>query len=213
MLPALRTVLVLVFLSPIASCASSKSAEKEVPPIISLVETTPSAFSLNPEVKEASIESGEAHATVCFDIPSQQDWVLGRLPGDVFLTVAGTEYPMLYFINRSITSPTESVVGRRCDVLVFEFDGSTMPVDGIITARRLAASLPEHPDWEALQNTLNIVAPSLAIEALPGVDGLSFGLLHVPGGMTDREAHDIVVGLAEPVAIGPWQISVQFPAP
>jgi hypothetical protein len=37
-----------------------------------------------------------------------------------------------------------------------------------------------------------------------------YALIDTPPGMSDNQAHDIVVGMAEPVVIGPWALPIDF---
>jgi len=162
------------------------------------------------EVVATIIGPDLASISVCFDLPSDADWVLGRLPGDVALLDASHNAPMRYFTLDSLEPASESRPARRCDSLVFELPAEFQATDNTLVVQRLAASLPQNPDWDELQRTLAEAAPGIVIEPLSGAEGLSFGLIDRPDDMTDLEAHNVVVGLAEPVVLGPWIVPVQF---
>ena len=86
----------------------------------------------------------------------------------------------------------------------YQVDGSTL------TVQRLAASLPQNPDWIEILRRLEELGTGIVIEPLQGVEGLSFALIEKPDGMEDLEAHNVVVGIADPVVIGPWVLPVEF---
>lgn len=148
----------------------------------------------------------QAMVSVCYELPSDADWVLGRLLGDVTLSdgqvsAAMDHFELLATVDNRLT---------RCDRLFFTRPGGFPPGVYSLTIIRLAASIPAEPDWAALESTLADAAPGLVIEPLPGQSGLSFGLIGVPAGMTDAEAANLVLGLAEPVVVGPWSIRVEI---
>jgi hypothetical protein len=152
------------------------------------------------------ISPEQVKVSVCYQLPSESDWILGRLFGDVTLSDDQGKAVLddLELLALSDSPP------RRCDRLFFSRPGGFPPGDYSLTIVRLAATIPEQPDWAALQTALADVAPGLLIERLPGQAGLAFGLIEKPSGMTDAEAADLVVGLAEPVLIGPWVVPVEI---
>jgi hypothetical protein len=169
--------------------------------------TAPSGNALRLEVLSAEEASPEqAKLSLCYELPSDADWVLGRLLGDVTLSDAQGSAPMDHFEFLA----TSDDPPRRCDRLFFSRPGGFPPGVYSLTIARLAASIPAEPDWAALETALADAAPGLLIEPLPGEPGLSFGLAATPSGMTDAEAADLVVGLAEPVLIGPWSVQIEI---
>ncbi|MGH2604977.1 MAG: hypothetical protein ACRDG5_00160 [Anaerolineales bacterium] len=117
---------------------------------------------------------------------------------------------MTHFSLVSLEPASESAAGRRCDRLAFDLPDGFRATNTTLVVQRLAASLPHDPDWDGLRKMLAEVVPGLVIQPLLGAEGLSFALVQAPDGMTDLEAHNIVVGLAEPVVVGPWTILVDF---
>jgi hypothetical protein len=167
----------------------------------------PSGNVLRLEILSAEqISPEEAKVSVCFELPSEGDWVLGRLLGDVALSDAHGATSMESFeLLASSEGPP-----RRCDRLFFSRPGGFPPGEYTLTIARLSASIPAEPDWAALEKALAQAAPGLVIEQLPDQAGLAFGLISTPAGMTDSEAADLVVGLAEPVLIGPWSVPIEI---
>lgn len=167
----------------------------------------PSGNSLNIVVLSAEqVTTEQAKVSVCYELPTRGDWVLGRLFNDVNLSDDSGSAPLdhLELLALSESPP------KRCDRLFFSRPGGFPIGNYLLTIARLAATIPEHPDWPALQRRIAQAAPGIVIEPLAGQSGLSFALLAKPEGMTDPEAHDIVVGLADRVLIGPWSIPIEI---
>lgn len=161
-------------------------------------------------ILSARAEAGKAHVSVCFDLPSDLDWVLGRLPGDVSLVNGTSLVPLSYFELLDLREATTSRLARRCDRLVFDLPGDFELRGASLVVQRLAASLPADPDWTRIRETLAELQTGIVIEPLEDSAGLSFALVRRPSNMTDLQAHDVVLGIAEPVEIGPWIIPVTF---
>jgi hypothetical protein len=168
------------------------------------------AFDPDMSLMSARAELGMATVSVCYDLPSDLDWVLGRLPGDVSIVSGADTVWVTHFELLDLREATNSQLARRCDRLFidlpegFELQGATFVV------QRLAASLPSDPDWEQIQRSLDDMQSGIVIEPLQGADGLSFSLIARPSDMTDLQAHNVVDGIAEPVEIGPWELPVEF---
>ncbi len=158
----------------------------------------------NFEVVAATISAPDAIVSICYDLPSELDWVLGRLHGDVSLSDGSQSVPMSSFTLASLES------SRRCDNLKFNMPADFGSSNLTMVIHRLAASLPADPDWTSLQQRLHENAPGIAIEPLSGQEGLSFALIQKPDHMTDLEAHNVVVGMADPVVIGPWVLQIDI---
>jgi hypothetical protein len=141
--------------------------------------------------------------SVCYELPSEADWVLGRLFGDVTLSdeqgTADLDYSE--FLALSDSPP------RRCDRLFFSRPGGFPPGDYSLMIKRLAASISPIQDWPALQRALGEVG--IVVATLPD-DGRSFALISRPPDMTDQEASLVVSGMQEPVVIGPWTVPVSL---
>jgi hypothetical protein len=166
----------------------------------------PSGNVLRLEVLSAEQTSPEeAKVSVCYELPSEGDWVLGRLLGDVTLSDSQGATPMDSFeLLASSASPI-----RRCDRIFFARHGGFPPGDYSLTVKRLAASLSPNQDWAALQEALDEAHTGIVVAPLPD-DGRSFALMRRPPDMTDQEASIIVSGLQEPVVLGPWVIPISL---
>ena len=190
-----RGPILLALLLLIAACAPNQQSYK-----------APSGNVLQLEVLSAEQTSPEeAKVSVCYELPSEADWVLGRLLGDVTLSDSQGAASMDSFeLLASSASPL-----RRCDRIFFSRPGGFPPGDYSLTIKRLAASLSPNQDWAALQRALDETGTGIVVAPLPD-DGRSFALIRRPPDMTDQEGSLIVSGLQEPVVLGPWVIPISL---
>jgi hypothetical protein len=193
-----------------SSCALNRAAQDTKQPTHSGVPTG-NFLNMTIESSERTL-SGEAHIAFCYDLPSDLDWVPGRLPNDVRLNERGglRSFSLSHFDLIEVTQSSGSKRARRCDNLVFYLGEESWADEYILTVERIAASIPADPDWDQLEQKLVEEHTGIVIERLPGAEGLSFSLKEKPAEMTDLEAHDIVVGMADPVVIGPWRFAISL---
>lgn len=152
----------------------------------------------------------EAWVTVCFDHPAGPAWLLGRLREDVALSDGAQTIPMSSFELVGWRVDENGEVDQRCDRIRFVMPSIQPQQEYTLTIRKIAADLPQNPDWEELQRRLDAAGTGVRIEPLEDADGFSFALLERPDSMTDLEAHNVVVGMAGEVIEGPWQFKVRF---
>ena len=143
--------------------------------------------------------------SVCYELPSEADWVLGRLFGDVTLSHDQGTAVLDYFDLLALSDSPP----RRCNRLYFSRPGGFPPGDYSLTIKRLAASLEPNQDWNALQRALDEADTGIVVAPLPD-DGRSFALIGRPPDMTDQEASLVVSGIQEPVVLGPWVIPISL---
>lgn len=206
----LHVVLFVSMLALLYSCAGNTLGKDTPQPTHTEV---PSGNYLNMAIESSERTSaGEAHIAFCYDLPSNLDWVPGRLPGDVRLNERASlkSFPLSHFDLIEVTPSSGSKRGRRCDNLVFYLGEESWADEYILTVERIAASIPADPDWDQLEQKLVEEQTGIVIERLPDAEGLSFALKEKPTEITDLEAHDIVVGLADPVVIGPWRFTISL---
>jgi hypothetical protein len=198
-----RLILAAVLLSPLLiGCTLERSERGQA--------HSHESFKPNISILSARAEAGKAYVSACFDLPSDLDWVLGRLPGDVSIASGAEIIPLSYFELLDLKEPTSSQLARRCDRLVFDLPDGFELRGAMLVVQRLAASLPADPDWTQIQGTLADMQAGIIIEPLEDTAGLSFALIEKPSNMTDLQAHNVVVGIAEPVEIGPWILPIEF---
>lgn len=164
----------------------------------------------NLEISEVEVTGNRIELTICFDPPSDRaDWMLGRLPDDVYIYANTHTVILSGFTLASPFNKSSSSDQPRC-----YRSGSSIPDDfridqAILTVERIAATIPSKVDWDAVLEQIELVAPGIVIDPILDQPGPGYGLLEYPPYMTALEASYIVVGLFEPVYIGPWSIPIQ----
>jgi hypothetical protein len=170
-----------------------------------------SSFSPTFGVQEAIHSEGSISIILCYDIPSsEKDWILGRLPGDVFLSDGSFQVDLLSFTLVSLDSQPGCISPRRCDRFEAIVPVGFNDTKARLTVKRIAASIPEEVDWYTVTQRVGEVEPNLVFEPMLDQGGPSFAVILTPPGMSDREAHDLILGMVDPVILGPWVIPVEF---
>jgi hypothetical protein len=164
----------------------------------------------NLEISKVEVTGNRIDLTICFDPPSDRaDWMMGRLPDDLYL-YDGTHTVILHgFTLASPYNKSGSSAQPRC-----YRTGSSIPYDfridqATLTVERIAATIGNKVDWDAVLEQIELVAPGIVIDPDLDQPGPGYGLLEYPPYMTAQEASHIVDGLFEPVYIGPWSIPIQ----
>jgi len=152
----------------------------------------------------------ETWVTVCYETPTDADWLPGRLPEDVTLSSSSVSVPISSLELVGWRVATEDGLTQRCDRIQFRLPEVSTQFEYTLTIHKIAASLPDDPDWAELQRRLDASSTGIRIEPLPDAEGLSFALVEKPETMSDLEAHNVVVGMAGDVVNGPWAFTFSF---
>jgi hypothetical protein len=142
--------------------------------------------------------------TLCYQLPSDAEWVPGRLARDARLSVGGSSAAMssLELIGWRVSPDGKRT--DRCDRMQFSLAAPSATSTYTLTVERIAANLPEIPDWAEVQRKLDAAHTGIKIEPDAGAEGFSFALLEKPADMSDTEASNVVVDIAGNVVEGPW---------
>jgi hypothetical protein len=172
--------------------------------------STPSQTVNGIEVKHvASYRDGDdVWITLCYQQPNGKNWIPGRHPDDLYITVDGTSYVMSSVDLIGFYSPSDSQTIYRCDR--FFFNVPVEPQDGIyhLSLEHLAGDVAKADECPEVQQKLAAENSGIQIECLPDSDGyFSFGIVERPENMTDLEASYVVDNMAGEVISGPWQFS------
>lgn len=210
---ALATLGAFVFVGVIAiTGCSGAEVEPSFPPQTAFpTQTSTAAPSYSPklDVREISIAQSDISFTVCFALPpSDKAWVLGRLPGDVFLSDGQQSVVLQSFSLVGFEEKSDSAFNTRCDQFTSSLPANFDRNQATLTVKRIAASMPQQIDWDRVLDRVEALAPGVVIEPMPDQGGPSFAVVEVPSGMTDLEAHNLVVGTIDPVIIGPWTVPI-----
>jgi len=152
----------------------------------------------------------DAWATLCYELPTDSSWLMGRLSGDVILSEGSTIIPMSSIELIGWTIGPDGVPNQRCDRVRFQL--SAEPNEGFytLTVRRISADLPVETDWAELQSRLDAAGTGIRIEPLSDAEAFSFALISKPERMSDLEAQNVVIGMAGEVVEGPWTFTFRL---
>ncbi len=199
-LPMVSTILIGIIL--VSSCAQDQT----VPDTSSV--SSQSRIVNGIEVKYvASYRDGDdVWVTLCYQQPSGKNWIPGRHPDDLYITVNGTSYVMssLELIGYYLSPDSQTI--HRCDC--FFFDVPDEPQDGIylLSLEHLVGDVAKADECPEVQQKLESEKTGIRIECLPDSEGnFSFGIIERPVTMTDLEASYVVDNMAGEVVSGPWQ--------
>ena len=203
----------LILLLLISSCGIHPPPEptnSPPDPIIPIGNNQDEPYSPNLEIKRVRIMDSHLSITICFDLPSNRnDWIMGRLAGDVNLSDDTHTVPLTNFSLVSMDNKPGSAVQTRCEQSEIDIPDGFNFKQVTLTVERIAAPIPHNLDWDPVIQKIEEIAPKLVWEPMFDQPGPGFSIEETPPGMTALEAHDIIIGIIEPVVIGPWSIRVE----
>ena len=164
-------------------------------------------YSPHLEIRDVALVENRLGLTICFDLPSARfDWTMGRLYGDVYLYDGNHTVILSGFTLASPFIKSESPVNPHCDRTQSVIPADFRVEQATLTVKRIAASFNQNEiDWDTLLREVESMVLGAVLEQIP--DG--FSVVETPPGMTALEVHDLVVGMMEPVFIGPWSVPIQ----
>lgn len=169
--------------------------------------TASAGFAPELEIRDVNVSETSIGITVCFVLPSaDKDWVLGRLPGDVYLSDGRHTVPLQAFSLVAFEEQSDPASTTRCDRFNSDLPPDFHIEQATLTVERVSASMPDEIDWEQVLERVERAEPGVVIEPMQDEPGPSFAVVETPPDMTDLEAHNLVVGVIEPVVIGPWSV-------
>jgi hypothetical protein len=140
-------------------------------------------------------------ADMCFDYPSQEDWLLSNSPDNVFLTVGQVTIPHSGFSEIDIKSDVNGNSAQRCDYLNFPITPGQDLSSFTITINQLVTSMPDVPDCAKVQRKLDLANKGIQIScnANSGID-----IKSKPSNLSDFDARKIVFESQIDTFQGPW---------
>lgn len=167
-------------------------------------------YSPHLDIRKVKLVGNRVEITICFDFPTDRnDWTMGRLYGDVYIS-DGTHTAILSgFTLESMSEDPSSAVRVRCDRSAVDIPTGFHIEQAILTVERIAAAIPNNIDWDAVIQLVEEIAPGIVWDPIVDQPGPGFSIDETPPGMTALEAHDLILGVIEPVVIGPWSIPIE----
>jgi hypothetical protein len=122
-------------------------------------------------------QNGYLTAEICFTMPSDADWSVGRPTlqlGDGTAVQASTIYLM------NVVSALNQTGLSRCDRVEFQIPANADLSAFTIEVHRLQTSVPEQPDCDKAQEKLNALKTGIIIQCSHGNGMFSFNIVQRP---------------------------------
>ncbi len=178
----------------------------------------PSAYSQFPlsqsvnaiEVELLSVQkAGEyLQANLCYQLPSEADWLLGDRAEDVILNDGKNSIPMWGYRMMDLQTSSEGIPTKRCDVINFPITEDQDLSHMTITIYRLVTSIPEVPDCSLAQKKLDLEGIVIQCNDAEGFFG--YEVIQKPESLTDIQTSDIVHESFMEIVNGPWNFEVNL---
>lgn len=149
------------------------------------------ANNLDIELLSAKIQDGYLVADVCFDIPSDQDWVLAINPDEVTLNINGKTINIAAF---QLIEEQYSALGKkngRCDQLFFEVNDIKI-TDFSISFYKLTIPMAEQPNCNKAQEKLDNENLEISIQCYHRSNEFGFDIVSKPKTLSDSDARQVV---------------------
>lgn len=155
-------------------------------------------------VTSVSRDSEYVYVGICYQLPSQEDWLPGNSPNDVWLTI-GNQTVFVWGI-RFVEWKTSSdgTKTHRCDKLSFPVPPTQAMTQFSIIINRLVTSVPEKPDCNKAQGKLDKVQSGITIQCSSAPGSFGFTIATKPSGMATTQAGIIVQDAFSDIVQGPW---------
>jgi hypothetical protein len=174
---------------------------------------TRSVNGLEVELLNARILDGQLTIDLCHQLPTQEDWIFGNHPKDVFVTVGGKKidisgFGILYYRTSADTGKNT----HRCDALNFPVSDPGIR-NLMLTINEFYTSVPEVPDCDEAQKKLDAAEAGIQFTCNSGPGFFSYDITQKPSGMSENDARMIVFDAFSSHVKGPWVFKMNLPIP
>jgi hypothetical protein len=168
---------------------------------------------LDVELLNARILDGQLTIDICHQMPTQEDWIVGNHPEDVFVSIGGKKinisgFGFLYYRTLSDTGKNT----HRCDALNFPISDPN-PGSITLTINEFYTSVPEVPDCAAAQKKLDEAEMGIKFTCTSGEGFFGFDITQKPDGMSNNDARKVVFDSFSSHVKGPWMFEINLPSP
>lgn len=156
------------------------------------------------ELRDVRREKDFVRVEICYDLPSDADWLPGNSADDVILTVGNKTIPLWGggFIRWN-TAPN-GTEKQRCEYLLFPMTGDLDLSYFSITIKRLVTSMPEQPNCIAVQEKLTQAETGIRIQCDHKENAFDYTIDQKPGSMSAEEARQLIYDAFSEIVEGPW---------
>lgn len=162
------------------------------------------------EVINQQVQDNFLLVDVCFQLPSDSDWLLSTYPDDVILTVGDETIPHSGF-GEIDTKTNASGNKTRCDRVTFQISGQEDLSKFVITINHLVTSIPENPDCDKAQAKLDKKNTGIKIKCSKTDSSFSYEATQKPGNMNSYETQRSIESAFSETFDGPWAFEIGVP--
>jgi hypothetical protein len=154
------------------------------------------------EASNFRVESGRLLVDVCFELPSEADWLLDlpfvEIGGE---TISAWEVNLIDFRYGEDGTPT-----HRCDWAGIPLDEGTEVSTFTLVIPRLETSSPDNLDCDLAQKKLDQAETGIVVECFEGDFTYGYTVVQKPDDMSDEQAYQIAADAFIETLDGPWNL-------
>lgn len=140
---------------------------------------------------------------VCYQLPSDADWLLSTHPEDITLTIGDTT--ILHSGWKDLDETTKSNGNKmRCDRISFQVNRQDDLSRFVVTINHLVTSAPESPDCDKAQAKLDKRNTGIKIKCSKTESSFSYEVTKKPGNISDYELRQSIENAFSDTVDGPW---------
>ncbi len=143
-------------------------------------------------------------ADVCFELPSDADWLVSSSPDSVFMTVGEKTILHSGFAETEEKFDANGKRTQRCDRLDFPITPDDDLSSFTITINQLVTSISEQPDCDKAQKKLDSENTDIKIKCDSAEGGFNFSIDSKPSKMSDLDARKKAYAAFSDTFTGPW---------
>ena len=184
----------------------NSSPQQDLPAIVPNLQSNKAqlASGITIQLDAVQREGDYIRADICYQLPSEADWLPGNSAGDVVLTVGDKTIPIWGFKLIDWKTSPNGKKTHRCDYLLFPVAADQDVTQFTITIKRLVTSVPEQPDCNKAQEQLVTAKTGLVIRCNHGENSFGYEVAQKPASMSDSQARDLIYEAFSEIVRGPW---------
>ncbi len=191
--------------------ASHRSSQNPHPKEVARTNPPETQFPQKQEIDDIVIELHDVRrekdfvrVEICYDLPSDADWLPGNSADDVILTVGNKTIPLWGGGFIRWNTARDGTKEQRCEYLLFPMTGDLDLSRFTITIKQLVTSMPEQPNCIAAQEKLAQAETEIRIQCDHGENAFDYTIDQKPGSMSEEEARQLIYDAFSEIVEGPW---------
>lgn len=156
------------------------------------------------ELNDVQKEGKYVQAAICYQLPSDADWLPGNSADDVVLTIDDKTIPMWGVKLIDWKTAPDGTKAQRCDRLWFPVAAGQDLSHFTVTIKRLVTSVPEQPDCNKVQEKLTQARTGVLIQCNHVENPFGYTIEQKPTSISEGQVHKLVYDAFSEIVQGPW---------